>query len=108
MVHHRHDPTVVFNARLLFPVPLVEARHNVDSPSPVTLLALPKQNRKNGTLLLCCPNATHKESVRKKRGPAPAIAQLVERQTVEVTDICWSLVRFRVAGLFPFSTRPVL
>ena len=29
---------------------------------------------------------------------SPAAAQLVERQTVESTEICWSLVRFRAAG----------
>ena len=28
----------------------------------------------------------------------PAVAQLVERQTVEYVVICWSLVRFRAAG----------
>ena len=31
-------------------------------------------------------------------GGSPAIAQLVERQTVDAAVICWSLVRFRVAG----------
>ena len=30
----------------------------------------------------------------------PAIAQLVEHLTVELAAIRWSLVRFRVAGLF--------
>ena len=30
----------------------------------------------------------------------PAVAQLVERQTVELAEICWSLVRFRAAGRF--------
>ena len=32
----------------------------------------------------------------------PDIAQLVERSTVEVADIEWSLVRFRVSGLFAY------
>jgi hypothetical protein len=31
----------------------------------------------------------------------PNIAQLVERSTVDAADIEWSLVRFRVFGLFP-------
>ena len=30
----------------------------------------------------------------------PNIAQLVERSTVEIADIEWSLVRFRVFGFF--------
>ena len=33
-------------------------------------------------------------------GTCPDIAQLVERSTVEVADIEWSLVRFRVSGFF--------
>ena len=32
----------------------------------------------------------------------PNIAQLVERSTVELADIEWSLVRFRVFGFFCF------
>ena len=35
----------------------------------------------------------------------PNIAQLVERSTVEIADIEWSLVRFRVFGLFLLQLR---
>ena len=36
-------------------------------------------------------------------GVLPAIAQLVERSTVELAGIEWSLGRFRVAGFFFFD-----
>jgi hypothetical protein len=34
---------------------------------------------------------------------SPDIAQLVERSTVDVAVIEWSLVRFRVSGVFDYS-----
>ena len=38
----------------------------------------------------------------------PNIAQLVERSTVEEADIEWSLVRFRVFGVFHFGAPHVM
>ena len=38
----------------------------------------------------------------------PNIAQLVERSTVALADIEWSLVRFRVFGVFHFGAPHVM
>ena len=39
----------------------------------------------------------------RKNVTDPNIAQLVERSTVDVAVIEWSLVRFRVFGFLPYS-----